>query len=211
MPKQAEHKTLPQEAQLLEALGQGSAVAYKTLYYWYQPRLLRFIAPFADSDAEGEDTVQEVLFKLWARRETMIGIASLEQYLLRMTKNQLLDGRRKMAVEQKHLKALYTTPTEAPTVIAAYTFKEYIAAATAAINRLPEKQKTVFLLRHQQDYTLHQIAAMTGSSWEAVHKNLVRAVRFIKQHLRENSDWFVVFLLFFGNSYNHSCILSQLF
>jgi RNA polymerase sigma-70 factor (ECF subfamily) len=130
----------------------------------------------------------------------MPGIASLEQYLLRMTKNQLIDGRRKRAVEQKHLNELAASRPQEQVTEDEYTLKEYLAVAEDAINRLPEKQKKVFLLRHRQDYTLDQIAAATGSSWEAVHKNLVRAVSTIKKELQQNSKMFSVLLLFLMNA-----------
>ena len=58
--------------------------------------------PFAISRPFAEDLVQNVLFKLWARMETLVGILSLEKYLMRMARNQLLDNLKKQAREQKY-------------------------------------------------------------------------------------------------------------
>jgi RNA polymerase sigma factor (sigma-70 family) len=195
------HSNLPQEHLLLEALSQGSNAAFETLYKYYQPRLYLSIVPFAESSDIAEDMVQEVMFKLWARRETVLGITSLEKYLMRSTKNQLLDYRKKENREQRHRRSLSGAPgtrlVDTDTADKEMDFKEYLDVAKAAIDLLPDRQREVFLLRHKGNMTTDQIAQAIGSNPGAVRKNLARAVHFMKQHLRENSDWLGLLVLLF--------------
>ena len=180
---------LPDENELLLRMAEGDQQAFAQLYAFYQPRLLRFVLPFALGKPFAEDLVQDVLFKLWTRRETLVGIISLEKYLLRMAKNQLLDNLKKQATEQKYLGRLQveeSIPSPANTDL---LFREYHQIAWNAIDQLPAKQKEVFLLRHRQDMTVDEIAGTLQCSRAAVQKNLTRAVRFIKDQLRHQAGW----------------------
>lgn len=145
--------------------------------------------PFAQSSAHAEEVVQDVLFKIWSRRETLVGILSLEKYLLRMAKNQLLDHLKKQAIEQKYRNRLEVADRAPANGEEELLLKEYHQLAQDAIGKLPDKQREVFLLRHRHDLTLDEIARSTGSSRAAVQKNLVRATRFIRDYLRDAGEW----------------------
>lgn len=185
------------EKELLLRIAGGDEQAFTQLYSFYQPRLFRFVFPFALSRPLAEEIVQDVLFKLWTRKETLVGILSLEKYLLRMVKNQLLDQLKKKTTEQKYLQQLPAAEHIPSYADDGMLFKEYHEIAWNAINNLPKKQKEVFLLRHRNDMTLDEIAEITGNTKAAVQKNLVRAVQFIKDKLRNHGDWalYLIYLL----------------
>jgi RNA polymerase sigma factor (sigma-70 family) len=149
---------------------------------------MRYIYIFSSSDIEAQEIVQDVLFRLWVRRETLLGINSLEKYLQRMAKNLLLDKLKRKAVEQKYITHLAQTGETHTHSEDQILFREYHRIAIEAINQLPPKQKEVFLLRHKEDMTLAEIADYTNSSVMAVQKNLFRAVQYIKTFLREHGD-----------------------
>lgn len=186
---ESEYTELHNERELLLRIAEGDEQAFTVLYSFYQPRLFRYVFPFALSRLFAEEIVQDVLFKLWTRRETLLGILSLEKYLLRMAKNRLLDHLKQKATEQKHLHRLAVTDSVPSYADDGLLLKEYHQIAWDAINNLPQKQKEVFLLRHREDMTVDEIAAATGSNKAAVQKNLVRAVQFIKEQLRSHGDW----------------------
>ena len=177
------------EKEMLLRMAEGDQHAFTQLYSFYQPRLLRFVLLFALSRHNAEDIVQDTLFKLWTRRETLIGIISLEKYLMRMARNKLLDYLKKQATEQKHLNRLSIEGTVPSNVSNDLLFKEYNQIAWNAINRLPEKQREIFLMRHRQDMTLDEIAAVLHSNRAAVQKNLTRAVNSIKSRMRRHGEW----------------------
>lgn len=114
-----------------------------------------------------------------------------------MAKNRLLDHLKREATHQKHLLQLPIADNIPAYADEGLLLKEYHQIALDAINKLSQKQQEVFLLRHREDMTIDEIAAATGSSRAAVQKNLVRAVRFIKQQLVHYGDWAlpIIFLL----------------
>jgi RNA polymerase sigma-70 factor (ECF subfamily) len=68
---------------------------------------------------------------------------------------------------------------EAKTVI-----KEQVQAVWAATVALPERQRTVFLLRFVEDMELLEIAAATGLTEGAVKVHLFRAVQSVRKRVR---------------------------
>jgi RNA polymerase sigma factor (sigma-70 family) len=138
---------------------------------------------------EAEEIVQDALFKIWMRRETLAGINSLEHYLQRIARNILIDRRRAKAVQQKYYGQLIDTDRIEAQAEEDYLLKQYHLIARDAINRLSNRQREIFLLRHSGDLSLAEIAAQTRSTIPAVQKNLTRAVQFIKACLINNKDW----------------------
>ncbi|MBW8683765.1 RNA polymerase sigma factor [Chitinophaga rhizophila] len=184
-----------EEKVLLSLIAKGDEAAFTKLYSYYQPRLLRYVSPFALGKEQAEEIVQEVLFRLWTRKETFVGVASLEGYLRRSARNLLLDIFRRQALEKKYMEqqgAVQHTQVSADDNL---QLKEYHELAKQAIALLPQKQREVFILRHQQDMTLEEIAVYTNSSYDAVRKNLHRAVQFIKSFLKDHGEWVVCLVL----------------
>jgi RNA polymerase sigma-70 factor (ECF subfamily) len=61
--------------------------------------------------------------------------------------------------------------------------REQVAGIWRATGSLPERQKTVFLLRFAEEMTLLEIAAATGLSENAVKVHLYRALRAVRAQL----------------------------
>jgi len=190
-----EKHRLLNERELLMSLAEGDEQAFTELYSYYQPRLLRYVFPFALNELSAEEIVQDVLFRLWVRRETLQGIASLERYLQRMAKNLLLDKLKRLSVEKKYIAHLTQFGNTRTNIEDDFLLKEYQKIAAEAIDQLPPKQKLIFLLRHSEDLTLAEIAARTGSTVMAVQKNLVRAVQFIKTALQKHGEWGTIIMI----------------
>ena len=58
--------------------------------------------------------------------------------------------------------------------------KERVESVWKATTRLPEKQRTVFLLRYVEEMELLEIAAVTGLKEGAVKVHLFRALRSVR-------------------------------
>ena len=65
--------------------------------------------------------------------------------------------------------------------------QERVAAIWTAAERLPEKQRTVFLLRFVEDMDLLEIAVATGMKEGTVKTHLFRALRAVRENIGETS------------------------
>jgi RNA polymerase sigma-70 factor (ECF subfamily) len=61
--------------------------------------------------------------------------------------------------------------------------QEQVDAVWIATARLPERQRTVFLLRYVEEMELLEIAAATGLKEGAVKIHLYRALRSVRLHV----------------------------
>jgi RNA polymerase sigma-70 factor (ECF subfamily) len=66
--------------------------------------------------------------------------------------------------------------------------KEELRAATTALLSLPERTRTVFILRRLEGYRYRDIAAHLGISVSAVEKHMVRAIHHLSSELEARLD-----------------------
>ncbi|MDF2191400.1 sigma-70 family RNA polymerase sigma factor [Paraflavitalea sp. CAU 1676] len=176
---------------LLQRVASGDQQAFATLYNHYLPRLYRYVMPFVrQSHEETEEILQEIFFRIWLKKETLPALDQFETYLLRMTRNRIIDLHRHRKVEEAFLRAeASATPSLAPDPVAALTYKEYNQAAQQALRDMTDKRKLVFELHTQHDQTLEEIGRTVGISRSAAKKHLHAATRLIKEALLKHGDW----------------------
>ena len=156
--------------------------------YW--PRVFRFaVASLRDRDA-AEALTQDCFlhaYKAWARFR---GDASIQTWLMRIAVNLVRDASRNRRLQ--FWNRLRAGDSES---IGGYLrdgrlspegealLQEQIAGVWKVTATLPERQKSVFLLRFGEEMTLLEIAAATGLTESAVKVHLYRALRTVRAHL----------------------------
>jgi RNA polymerase sigma-70 factor (ECF subfamily) len=156
--------------------------------YW--PRVFRFaLASLRDRDA-AEALTQDCFlhaFKAWKRFR---GEASVHTWLMRIAVNLVRDASRNRRLQfwkrvrdgevegtGGYVRDRRLSPEGEALV------REQVAGIWKATTSLPERQKTVFLLRFAEEMTLLEIAAATGLSENAVKVHLYRALRTVRAHM----------------------------
>ena len=113
-------------------------------------------------EAAARDAVQDLLLKLWVRRDRLEGIAHPEAYGTTLLRNACLDRLR-------HEKAFPTTagetaefPETGPPPEEEMIREETLRSTLRAMERLPEKQRTALRKRVLEEKSYEQIAQETG-------------------------------------------------
>ena len=143
--------------------------------------LARWFARRVRDQADVEDMVQDVFVRIAARDSTE-PVEHLGGYVLKTASSVLADRGRRWA---SHMAALHVPLDEDfhgdeeidPERV--LIGMEDLRAATAALLSLPERTRTVFILRRLEGRRHKEIATHLGISVSAVEKHLVRAI----QHL----------------------------
>lgn len=156
--------------------------------YW--ARVFRFaVASLRDRDA-AEALTQDCFLHAYKAWKRFRGDSSIQTWLLRIAVNLVRDASRNRRLQfWKRLRAEDSEAAggfvrdrrlspEAETLL-----REQIASVWKATASLPERQKTVFLLRFAEDMALLEIAAATGLSENAVKVHLYRALRTVRAQL----------------------------
>jgi RNA polymerase sigma factor (sigma-70 family) len=183
------------EHQLLARAGSGDREAYAMLYSRALPGLLKALCVLLPTKEEAEDMAQDLVIKLFEKKDILTALKSIEDYLFIMAKNAVIDYQRHRIVKDRVISKLAELHRSGPVADEELIYKNYHEAATTAINRLSEKKKSIFLLRTQTDMTLEEIAAKMDMSLSGVKKALYEATASIREYLRENQA-FPALLLF---------------
>jgi RNA polymerase sigma-70 factor (ECF subfamily) len=122
-------------------------------------------------DDDAEDTVQDVLLRLWQ----MVGELRqpFDALALRLTRNLCIDK-----VRRKKPTVMLTDSGETDQ---AENDDERIERMMAVVSTLPDLQQTVLRLRHLEGMEMNEIADLIGSSEVAIRKALSRARQAVKQ------------------------------
>lgn len=135
--------------------------------------------------AEAEDLVQEVYLKLWTQRDRLPPMDSEEAYCVRMVRNVFLDRRRSARLPLSG-EPIADRSAVADDDVAAHTeLCDLAARAKALMNRLPEQQRTVMMLKDVDDCTYEEVAERTGLTPGNLRVVLSRARKTIRRLLGE--------------------------
>lgn len=123
---------------------------------------------------EAEDVVQDVIIKVWQRRNSLTDVENLEAYLLRMTHNLALD-RQRMHVNQ-------TQDIDGMDFVAETNDSndERIDSIRKAMTLLPTRQREAMQLRDFEGRSYKEIADIMQMSEEQVKISIYRARQFVK-------------------------------
>jgi RNA polymerase sigma-70 factor (ECF subfamily) len=158
--------------------------------YWL--KVFRFaLASLRDRHA-AESLAQDCFFKAYKARHSFRGDASVATWLMQIAVNLVRDharDRRLQFWKRAQLTAVdFDTagrwiPDGGVSPEVSALAKEQVQAVWAATESLPERQRTVFLLRFVEDMDLLEIAAATGLKEGTVKAHLFRALQAVRERV----------------------------
>ncbi len=75
---------------------------FKTSVFVHKDKLYRFARRILISDDEAFDVVQEILMKLWEKRDSLIEVNNIEAYAMRMVNYECINRLRKFDVRENY-------------------------------------------------------------------------------------------------------------
>lgn len=172
---------------------------YIRLYYkptnciMKQQEFLNIISPFKDkvfriakrllvSSEEAEDATQEVLIRLWNKKQELSKYNSVEALAVTMTKNYCLDQlKSKRASNLKLVHSNYSDNQAGADK--QLEDKDSWSWVEKIMNNLPEQQKLIVQMRDVEEYEFSEIEKVLNMNETAVRVALSRARKTIKENL----------------------------
>ncbi len=171
----------------LARVAAGDEAAFAAIVADETPRLLRFVASILGSgQAEAEEIAQEALIRLWQQAEVWQPDGRISTWLHRVTYRLAIDvlRRRRPTVGIETVEDSLEDADAQP--VARIIRFEDVAALRAAIETLPERQRTAIALCHFQELAQAEAAAVMEISEEAYESLLARARRRLRSLLAED-------------------------
>lgn len=186
------------EKKLLLRVAEGDERAFCVLFEQYHRLLATHVMRITRSQELTEEIVQDVFLKIWMSREALSGIQDLRAYLYIVSKNQALNSLKKAARERVILSDKDWELVESSFSVSQSEEPDRYDLIDEAINRLPPRQQTVYLLSRHERKKYSEIADQLGLSRETVKKYLQLATESISAYILERVKVVVsVFFLFF--------------
>ncbi len=165
---------------------------FDALVEQYRPRIFRFILASLRNRESAENLTQECFVKAYQAREQFRGAASIPTWLLQIAANLVRDhessGRLKFwrrALRSDLTDVMDVVPDRELNPESLLSVKQEVEAIWRAAARLPERQRTVLLLRFVEDLSLLEIADVTGLKLGTVKTHLFRALEAVRAAVEE--------------------------
>lgn len=180
------------EQELINSLIKGDQHAFKTVVDTYKKMVFNTVLGFVQNMEDAEDVTQDVFIKVYENISLFKQQCKLSTWIYRISITQAGDfirhkNRKKRAGFLSSLfglnnELLHDPPDFVhPGVVAEN--REQAAILFKAINQLPEKQKTAFMLQKVQDLSQQKIAEIMELNEGAVESLLMRAKGNLKKLL----------------------------
>jgi RNA polymerase sigma-70 factor (ECF subfamily) len=176
---------------LVDRVKAGDDSAFDALMLQYRRPILRFVFRIVGDAAEAEDLGQEVFVRAYramrkpAFRQTGVSFSAWIFQIARNAARDLLRLRHRhpadsLSVMEDDGASLPATGPTTPAEVTSNDVRHQIAAAVA---RLPEDQRTAFVLSEYEDQSTAVIAAVMHCSTKAVEARLYRARHILRHQL----------------------------
>lgn len=162
---------------------------FKTRVLPTSKKLLRFATHFLKDEDSAHDVVQDVMLKLWQKRNKLNEIENIEAFAMRMTRNRCLDiirANKVVPIDEETDRKLKEKTVDVHTKV---ELSESAQQIKMLINRLPDLQRTVMHLRDIEQLSYDEIAEATELKINAIRVNLSRARKKVRdEFLKLNND-----------------------
>lgn len=172
------------------ARGELSAAreAFDYIVWRHQRRAARIALMYLRDAAEADEAVQDAFVRAFTRLETYRDEHPFEVWFTRILVNACVDRQRARQRRAKRLVALEDMAGEPAAGRSASperraTGQAWREAVNAAVERLPARQREVFVLCHLGDHTPRDVSMMTGMRESTVRVHLFRAVHKLRAAL----------------------------
>lgn len=142
----------------------------------FSDRIYRFILKSIRDIHKAEDIVQDSYEKLWKNAEN-VSFEKVKSYLFTTAYHTMID------IIRKEKRSSYTDELKLPEQSHENNYTDLGEILKEAVDRLPEVQKMVLLLRDYEGYSYEEIGEMANLNESQVKVYIYRARVFLKKYI----------------------------
>lgn len=164
----------------------------------HQRRAARIAFHYLRDAAEVDEAVQDAFIKAFSHLASFREELPFEVWFTRILINGCLDRIKARTRRERWLVPMphsgdsdrglaERTPGHGPSPEDQLLAKERRERLAAALGRLPERQRSVFMLSHYEGFTSREVSGITGLNESTVRVHLFRAIRKLRSLLAEGT------------------------
>ena len=161
---------------------------FKNTVIPYSVKLYPMLFRILKNEEETRDALQELMLKLWNRKDELGKCTNQSAYIVTMARNysfDLLKKKKPQAMDEKHecrILNMAADGTDSDTI-------ERYEKVKQVINDLPEKYKTVIELRDIDGFSFDEMKEITGYEVPNLRVILSRARQKVKEQVEKIYDY----------------------
>jgi len=185
----------PDEARLIEEVRAGKAESFEYFVRRYQRRITRIAYRLLRDTGEADCAAQESFLRAYQNLRDFREGSTFETWLTRICINWCKDRlRRRRLVVYFHQATPGSEEEAGPREVPAHRepsperramSREIRHRLREAMESLSPRQRTIFVLKHFEELSIPEIAALTGLDSGTIKSHLFRAARKLRQRLAD--------------------------
>lgn len=186
--------------ELVGRLKKDDVSAFNLLYSRYSANLYRFAFKYLRIQEEAEELVQSVFLKIWEIRSTLKPESSFKSFLYTIVYNEICNMFRKRKHNEDFAKESLRNSNKFShsDIEERIDYRYLLNRVDKIIEKLPEKQKLIFLKSRSEGKSTKEIAEEVGLSPGTVDNYISESLKFIKSKLNSESIFsLIIFLLMY--------------
>ena len=153
------------DIELINDLRRGDVTAFDALYKKYSSSLYAFGLKLLKSEVESEDLVQSVFMTLWEKRKNLNSELSIKSFIFTIAYNDICKLFRRRNYLKIFIEETVNLQSEgAVNIEKQIDSKLLLEKIQLIINKLPERQKEIFLKSREEGKSSKEIALEVGLS-----------------------------------------------
>ena len=183
----------PADEELVASACDGNHEAFEELVERHKQKAYRIAFGFARDREEAKDLSQDAFLKAFINLKNFDGRSGFYTWFYRILVNVCLDHKRRQSrrMNEEFNEAVEDQIDPSHSVAGPPTPDKHVMASQlsrkvgVALEALPPKQRTAFILKNHQGLSIREIAAVMESAEGTVKVHLHRAVTALRQNLAE--------------------------
>ncbi len=186
-----------QEYSLNSLLAQRDETAFEQVFKTHFKNLHSYACTMLKDEADAEETVQQVFFKLWERADHLTFSGSVAAYLYKAVHNECLNLIKHYKVRSSHqLHVAYSMKNNAGTEQGGMATKDLEQKIQEALNELPEQCRTVFQMSRFEEMKYREIADKLSISVKTVENHMGKALKLLRTKLVDYLSLLILLLTY---------------
>lgn len=184
------------ESELLQKIAKGDQLAFRSVYNLYSKKTYLFACRILNSDVLAEEVMQETMLKIWLLGDELNGIRNLDAYLRKISRNICYNVLRRNKLELQTDVVLSRDWVE----VHNETEEQILLNDTNRVLQdgialLPQQQRLVFQMCHQQGLKYDEVARQLNLSPLSVQTYMKLALRFLRKYVAEHTDLVIALII----------------
>ena len=185
---------------IIKNIKEGDVLSFDNIFKKYNKKVYYFAFSYLKNKQEAEDVVQEVFMNIWKCRDQINEYYVFSKYLFKITYNETCKKFRKQASDKKQLEVVQQNfSLEDNSTSLDIEYNNLLETVNLLIEKLPSRQKNIFLLNIKEQLTNDQIAQKLNISKKTVENYMAKAKTSIKNSLADGSIGSILFFWLFLN------------